>query len=867
MSINLSSQTVENIDIPSGNGEGTMIGDIVYANFPVYHIASNSDGSKLYFFNKLNSYNTGLYVYGNGPVVNINDQQLIPEEGIETAIGDCIYNPYTDHFLVSENNDAAKIKVFNTDLNNSWNATVYLPANTQFPKKMFIAPNEKLYVMANMHKDLNPKICIYDANDYTFIQAFDVTDLPNNDDEFEYYSAHFCYNHYNQKVYATIHPTEINLNPYNTVPNSMFEYPSPHQDSNNIGLMIRIGENQIGTYKLIYPGKIICPDNGNPEITSQYDGKMFIIGKKFYVYNFLTDAFDPTNGFDQPFNDITYSAFHDTLFSIKDVEDECSSDRKCEIYSIDCENNNIAFNHLGYNIDGQAASIFSNPYDGKVYIYNKFDDEKLGGTEAKLFYFDPGVTSSLDSINLGITSYYPELDHCGDYFYNFYNITTPYIDPYDNAIYVPNGGHSCVSKVPFVPNEPLLLRSGWTWLSFPRLEERDPDGNVDAIEVLDGNIQPGFTYAYMEHLEVDQTGSQLISLEKYQGQPWDVSGGLEYINSTKGYKLKIDDPEERTISLFGTVLDPSTQMDLYTGYANWIGFFPVQTMTVSEAFASIWDNISEIRHQDWAIANPSGNQPPPVPDYMLNYTLSYGDMVTVKVFEDCTFQWPSNADPETPLSAPETQYFTYEEKADYTPFYIEMNPDSIPVEIAVYEDTTCIGASVVQDSLVEINGYLTDSAGYNPEISFVSHYASRSVPKEIRKYHVYNFEKGKMECRTIRSKDKADYYWISLKDGSTYEDEEIEPSRDIEFKVYPNPFSNQTHFIYELKKPAKIGLYIYDTKGMLITTLIDGSQTPGIYRLVWNGKNDSGKTLQSGVYYYKFLANGLNKNGKLVFIE
>ena len=106
------------------------------------------------------------------------------------------------------------------------------------------------------------------------------------------------------------------------------------------------------------------------------------------------------------------------------------------------------------------------------------------------------------------------------------------------------------------------------------------------------------------------------------------------------------------------------EMNLYAGLPNWIGYFLPYTMRVGDAFASIWNNISEIRHQDWAIANPSGNQPP-VPDYMLNFTISYGDMVIVKVFENCTFYWPSNSNPETPLSAPETNYFSYEEKADY----------------------------------------------------------------------------------------------------------------------------------------------------------------------------------------------------------
>ncbi|MDZ7741945.1 MAG: hypothetical protein U5Q03_09405 [Bacteroidota bacterium] len=79
------------------------------------------------------------------------------------------------------------------------------------------------------------------------------------------------------------------------------------------------------------------------------------------------------------------------------------------------------------------------------------------------------------------------------------------------------------------------------------------------------------------------------------------------------------------------------------------------------------------------------------------------------------------------LSEPE--YFTYEEKLDYTSFTVELDPDSLPLEVGVYEDSTCIGASVVEDSIAQINGYTSDSTGYNPEISFVLEYGLKSGQK------------------------------------------------------------------------------------------------------------------------------------------
>ncbi|MFO7614114.1 MAG: hypothetical protein R6W71_05685, partial [Bacteroidales bacterium] len=74
--------------------------------YPVYNITGNSDGSKLYFFNTLQAQNTGLYIYdqNSGQSVNINHDG-ISDNNIEKSIGDCVFNPFMNHFLVSEYGD------------------------------------------------------------------------------------------------------------------------------------------------------------------------------------------------------------------------------------------------------------------------------------------------------------------------------------------------------------------------------------------------------------------------------------------------------------------------------------------------------------------------------------------------------------------------------------------------------------------------------------------------------------------------------------------------------------------------------------------------------------------------------------------
>ena len=195
----------------------------IRTGYPVYHITPNPLERKLYFFNKLHTYNAGLYVYDmeNETLININrdgDQT----NDIEKAIGDCVYNPYTNHFLVSENapaddNGKIRIKVYNGD-DNTLFQTIEIddPDTIGFPKEMFIAPNERLYVMTNMHEGFSPKIFVYDANDYQEITQITLT-MPTYNPEFYYYVAHFCYVPQNQSVYATIMPNDTALYPYYTV--------------------------------------------------------------------------------------------------------------------------------------------------------------------------------------------------------------------------------------------------------------------------------------------------------------------------------------------------------------------------------------------------------------------------------------------------------------------------------------------------------------------------------------------------------------------------------------------------------------------------------------------------------------------------
>jgi len=73
---------------------------------------------------------------------------------------------------------------------------------------------------------------------------------------------------------------------------------------------------------------------------------------------------------------------------------------------------------------------------------------------------------------------------------------------------------------------------------------------------------------------------------------------------------------------------------------------------------------------------------------------------------------------------------------------------------------------------------------------------------------------------------------------------------------YPNPFNPQTTINFTLKDNIhSLNLSIYNIKGQLVKTLYRGALQKGHYNLVWDGTNDSGKQVSSGIYFYK-LSNG-----------
>jgi flagellar hook assembly protein FlgD len=82
---------------------------------------------------------------------------------------------------------------------------------------------------------------------------------------------------------------------------------------------------------------------------------------------------------------------------------------------------------------------------------------------------------------------------------------------------------------------------------------------------------------------------------------------------------------------------------------------------------------------------------------------------------------------------------------------------------------------------------------------------------------------------------------------------------------YPNPFNPSTTIEFSIAKRSNVRLVIYDITGRIVRTLIDGQEfEPGLYRVQWNGKNDYGEYVASGIYIYRLRAGSFIATRKMV---
>ncbi|NQT65777.1 MAG: T9SS type A sorting domain-containing protein, partial [FCB group bacterium] len=92
------------------------------------------------------------------------------------------------------------------------------------------------------------------------------------------------------------------------------------------------------------------------------------------------------------------------------------------------------------------------------------------------------------------------------------------------------------------------------------------------------------------------------------------------------------------------------------------------------------------------------------------------------------------------------------------------------------------------------------------------------------------------------------------------------PIINYDLRNYPNPFNPETKIVFDLPEAGRVKLEIYNIKGQKVKTLLDCYMSPGRSEMLWNSKDDHGKRVSSGVYFYRLNVKGKTEKTKKMLL-
>jgi len=84
---------------------------------------------------------------------------------------------------------------------------------------------------------------------------------------------------------------------------------------------------------------------------------------------------------------------------------------------------------------------------------------------------------------------------------------------------------------------------------------------------------------------------------------------------------------------------------------------------------------------------------------------------------------------------------------------------------------------------------------------------------------------------------------------------------------YPNPFNAQTRIAFSLASPGNVKLEVFDITGKLVRKIVDARLKAGNHQVIWDGKNDSGRIVSSGIYLYRLSAPDNSSVRKMTLVK
>ncbi len=208
---------------------------------------------------------------------------------------------------------------------------------------------------------------------------------------------------------------------------------------------------------------------------------------------------------------------------------------------------------------------------------------------------------------------------------------------------------------------------------------------------------------------------------------------------------------------------------------------------------------------------------------------------------------------------------------------------TLPVELssftANFNLSDGVGLKWVTESEINVSGYhiyrnevdsFDNSLRINPVI------ISNGIENGTQK--IYSYVDDEVELNTDY------YYWLECLEYDGYSDfygpfkvytdedqieDELEVGRPLTqlLSAYPNPFNPDVNIPYKLIENNSVEISIFNIKGQKVRSYFRDNQEPGNYSIYFDGKDDSGNRLSSGIYFYRMKTNTYSKTNKMILLK
>jgi len=379
--------------------------------------------------------------------------------------------------------------------------------------------------------------------------------------------------------------------------------------------------------------------------------------------------------------------------------------------------------------------------------------------------------------------------------------------------------------------------------------------------------------------------NDLVIMKNGSGQTYIPAYGINNIGDidfTEGYKAYLN--QAVSLDVTGPAADPATPITLTTGWSM-ISYLPDAAMDADVALASIAGELIIAKDGAGSTYIPAYGinqigQMQPGQGYKVNLssagTLIYPSGGLPKIIT----QTPANKTPEY-LGATLTDHFQFTSNTgenatvvlsvSINPQYSDGSPLEVEDEIGVFTSAgLCCGAVIWEGVNTAITVWGDDTQTDSVDGFFVN---------DTLRFRVWNKSDDSEYLADVHYDAgspgvyQADGLFILselIADLTTHVGKTNNLVIPLDYKMfqnYPNPFNPETQIRYALPVPNHVRIEVYNLVGKKVITLIDREENAGFHTVTWNGRDDFGKLVSSGIYLCRIQAGTYQQTIRLSFLK